>query len=491
MVQMIMLAALGFLFASLLALVVAPAFHARAVRLTTKRIRDSLPLSEAEMRADKDLMRAEYAVKVHQLEKQIDQSKLSAHRQFIDINRRDAALKRLRDESERLQADLEENQNARRVLEQTINDRLPKLEGRLDEARGLIRARDQEIGALGHEAERQAIAFNEAHGINAQLQSEIERLQTYLSDMQGRDRRRGSEAGHETDFALRTELESLRSKARDQASLIDRLQSAMVQGGQRRGNSRAVVQQDAESAGGAETDVVVLRAKLAERAAEIRGLQQAGAADAHSVASHRLRELEQHSRDQADEIERLKAELDLARSAAAGDTGVTVKESRSFLKSKLERSQLDAAREHKTVMRLRAELAAANERAARQAAQFMEEMRRLSARSISPQRGGPAPATRGVTQTATRPRPTRAEAVVTINAIRPDATSRARELQRTLEASFSPDRMQPANGHDAAAPMQAAPAPDPRNAAAEPDGQSEAGDRRPRLLDRLRNYDES
>ncbi len=486
MIQMIMLAALGFLFASLLALVVAPAFHARAVRLTTKRIRDSLPLSEAEMRADKDLMRAEYAVKVHQLEKQIDQSKLSAHRQFIDINRRDAALKRLREESERLQADLEENQNARRVLEQTINDRLPKLEGRLDEARGLIRARDQEIGALGHEAERQAIAFNEAHGINAQLQSEIERLQTYLSDMQGRDRRRGSEAGHETDFALRTELESLRSKARDQASLIDRLQSAMVQGGQRRGNGRAAVQQDAE------TDVPVLRGKLTEQAAEIRGLQQAGAADAHSVASHRLRELEQHSRDQADEIERLKAELDLARSAAAGDTGVTVKESRSFLKSKLERSQSDAAREHKTVMRLRAELAAANERAARQAAQFMEEMRRLSARSISPQRGGPAPAaTRGAALTATRPRPTRAEAVVTINAIRPDATSRARELQRTLEASFSPDRMQPANRHDEAAPMQASPAPHPPNAAAEPDGQSEAGDRRPRLLDRLRNYDES
>ena len=68
-IQSAMLVALGFLAASLLALFVAPAFWSRAVRLTTLRIKNTMPLSEIEIRADKDRVRAEFAVKVHHLDK--------------------------------------------------------------------------------------------------------------------------------------------------------------------------------------------------------------------------------------------------------------------------------------------------------------------------------------------------------------------------------------------------------------------------------------
>ena len=67
-IQTGMLVALGFLVASLLGLLLASAFWSRAVRLTTKRLKRSMPVSEAEIKADRDRLRAEHAIKVHKLE---------------------------------------------------------------------------------------------------------------------------------------------------------------------------------------------------------------------------------------------------------------------------------------------------------------------------------------------------------------------------------------------------------------------------------------
>jgi hypothetical protein len=109
-----MLVALGFLGASLLGLLVASAFWSRAVRLTTARIKQSMPVSEPEIKADRDRLRAEYAIKVHKLETQLDQAKLERARQLIEINRRDGQHLTLETDVVQLKADLEENQNARR-----------------------------------------------------------------------------------------------------------------------------------------------------------------------------------------------------------------------------------------------------------------------------------------------------------------------------------------------------------------------------------------
>src|SRR4026208_1585904 len=106
-----MLVALGFLGASLLGLLVASAFWSRAVRLTTARIKQSMPVSEPEIKADRDRLRAAYAIKVHKLEMELEQAKLARARQIIDINRRDASVATLESSVGELKADLEENQN--------------------------------------------------------------------------------------------------------------------------------------------------------------------------------------------------------------------------------------------------------------------------------------------------------------------------------------------------------------------------------------------
>ncbi|MEZ5923204.1 MAG: hypothetical protein R3D57_02355 [Hyphomicrobiaceae bacterium] len=512
MIEAVMLVVLGFLAATLVALIAAPAFWARAVRLTSQRIRNSTPISEAEIRADKDLMRAEYAVKVHQLEREIEKAKLGAHRQFIEINRRDAAVTRLEGDLARLTTDRDEHYNARRVLEQTVNDRLPKLESRLEEARQLLRARDQAIGELNEATSRQEASLDEARGINAQLAGEVERLKAYLSDLGTRDRRRAADVGIETEYALRAEMEALRTRSREQAQLIASFQSRL---GEAAPESAALDPANA--------DFASLHLKLAEQAAEIARLEslvEMGTKSAEPAAAEpvvaptlmeKLRVTEARLQRQTEQTEQIRRELDLTRLGADADRDSQVRESRALLKARLERITSELERERDLTQRLKADLTAANERAARQAAQHMEEMRRLGARTSATQRpassGGGGLALRALR--ASQPEDTSIPARPTqvLTAFRAPASVRVRELNRALSAGTAaaasdtePDAESEADAtpSSALAVVQASAVNGGTGPAAgeatETDHSSEieAGDedRRSRLLERLRSYED-
>jgi hypothetical protein len=68
MLYEIMLIGIGFLSAGLCMAALAPLIHARAVRLTVRRMLMGQPRSMAEMRAHKDQLRAEFAVALRRLE---------------------------------------------------------------------------------------------------------------------------------------------------------------------------------------------------------------------------------------------------------------------------------------------------------------------------------------------------------------------------------------------------------------------------------------
>ena len=67
-----MIFALGFLLAGLLALAIAPAFWRRALRLSTRRLEMLLPLSSREIIAERDLMRAEFAIDRRKFEQEAE-----------------------------------------------------------------------------------------------------------------------------------------------------------------------------------------------------------------------------------------------------------------------------------------------------------------------------------------------------------------------------------------------------------------------------------
>jgi chromosome segregation ATPase len=87
-----MVFALGFLAAGLIALSAAPAFWRRAVRLSTRRLEMQLPLSPEEILAERDLLRAEFAVERRRLEQKAEALNLVHAADMTELGRRAAII---------------------------------------------------------------------------------------------------------------------------------------------------------------------------------------------------------------------------------------------------------------------------------------------------------------------------------------------------------------------------------------------------------------
>jgi len=96
MVEPIMYIAIGFLIAGLLVIGVIPLVHARAERLTMRRMEAMTPLSMAEIQAEKDQLRAEFAMSTRRLEMAVEQLKAKTTNQLTEIGKKSDAIGRLK-----------------------------------------------------------------------------------------------------------------------------------------------------------------------------------------------------------------------------------------------------------------------------------------------------------------------------------------------------------------------------------------------------------
>jgi hypothetical protein len=95
MLYEIMLIGIGFLSACLCMATLAPAIHARAVRLTARRVLAGLPKSTEEARAHKDQLRAEFAVTVRRLEMTIADMQAKTAGSSGEVAKKAAEIERL------------------------------------------------------------------------------------------------------------------------------------------------------------------------------------------------------------------------------------------------------------------------------------------------------------------------------------------------------------------------------------------------------------
>src|SRR5690242_17001612 len=96
MIEPIMYLAIGFLISMLFGLMIVPLVHNRAVRLTTKRMEAATPLSMAEIQADKDQLRAEFAMSARRLEMSVEQLKNKTTSQLAELGKTTGAIHRLK-----------------------------------------------------------------------------------------------------------------------------------------------------------------------------------------------------------------------------------------------------------------------------------------------------------------------------------------------------------------------------------------------------------
>ncbi len=135
MIEPIMYFALGLFTAGLLALAAVPVVHARAVRLTRRRLEAAMPLSRAEMQADKDQLRAQFAMSMRRLEANVEQLRTKTTSQLAELGKRAHTINRL-------ELDLCEKTAAIFALEtrdRALRDQLRDAEEELANRTGLLR----------------------------------------------------------------------------------------------------------------------------------------------------------------------------------------------------------------------------------------------------------------------------------------------------------------------------------------------------------------
>lgn len=197
MIQAVMLVILGFLLASLFAMLLAPSIWSRAARLTRRRIEADLPMTLNEIEAAQDRVRGTYAVRIRRLESALARAKEKAALQLVDNSRLHMQLASLKETIQRLELQLDERRNAATVFEQTIKKRFPELEGQVAELRQELAVRSLELQDLLNKLKRKDESLELAHRRAAAFEEEVGRLREMMekrgADKTGRLLRRPSQ----------------------------------------------------------------------------------------------------------------------------------------------------------------------------------------------------------------------------------------------------------------------------------------------------------
>src|SRR5262245_62821643 len=180
MIEPIMYFGIGFLVAALIGLVVVPLVHNRAVRLTMRRMEAATPLSMAEIQADKDQLRAEFAMSTRRLEMNVEQLKAKTTSQLAEIGKKTDAINRLKAELGEKSATifaLEAREKALRDQLQTAEEELNLKTGTLRDAERSPSDRQADLSKLtGEHHEVSTTASRQSVEIVA-LNTQIDALQ--------------------------------------------------------------------------------------------------------------------------------------------------------------------------------------------------------------------------------------------------------------------------------------------------------------------------
>jgi hypothetical protein len=170
MIEAIMYFGIGFLLATLVAVALVPFVHSRAVRLTMRRLEDSIPQSMAEIQAGKDALRAEFAMSTRRLEITIDELKNRETNQLAELGKNKDAVNRLKIEREAQKVEVA----ALKTELDSLKDRLTASGNEIERERALRRADDLiSLAAKGRPPGEDARVAREKSDASAVLQITI------------------------------------------------------------------------------------------------------------------------------------------------------------------------------------------------------------------------------------------------------------------------------------------------------------------------------
>ncbi|UCI09282.1 hypothetical protein [Mesorhizobium sp. B1-1-8] len=229
MVQSILFFALGFLCAVFLVSLIAPAVWRRAVVLTRRRLEASMPLTPAEIHAEKDRVRAEYAMTTRRLEMSVRSLQEKAAEQLVEIGRGREALKGLAVEKKEKDQALSDLQAKNAELKQREED-LHKLSEKLAQTERTLEKRALEMEKLEQMYDDASFSSSNRQIELVARESELEKLASDIALLRGQrkeaDRRNQGVAAESK--AARDALKAERKRAADLDKKVERLLATLA-----------------------------------------------------------------------------------------------------------------------------------------------------------------------------------------------------------------------------------------------------------------------
>src|SRR5215470_12621638 len=199
MIEPIMYLAIGFLISMLCGLMIVPLVHNRAVRLTTRRLEAATPLSMAEIQADKDQLRAEFAMSARRLEMSVEQLKNKTTSQLAELGKKTDAINRMK-------VELGEK-----------NATIFSLEAREKAVKEQLRATEEEFAAKTESLRNAEHALSEKQADLTKLTSDFN------------DRSVTAESRQVELLAVRTQIEELKSRVGEAEKEYSTTQARLTQ----------------------------------------------------------------------------------------------------------------------------------------------------------------------------------------------------------------------------------------------------------------------
>ncbi|TRC91288.1 hypothetical protein FJV76_24875 [Mesorhizobium sp. WSM4303] len=226
MVQSILFFALGFLCAGFLALLVAPAIWRRAVALTRRRVEASVPRTLAEIQADKDSLRAEFAMTTRRLEISVKTLREQANEQLVEISRGREALKGLaveRKDKKQALTELGEKNELLLHREQQIQ----QLTDKLVQAERMMEKRALELEKLEHMYDDASFSSSNRQIELVARESELEKLTNDISVLRGQ-RKEAYKRHQEVVAEGKATRDSLKAETKRTADLEKKLERLLA-----------------------------------------------------------------------------------------------------------------------------------------------------------------------------------------------------------------------------------------------------------------------
>jgi DNA repair exonuclease SbcCD ATPase subunit len=185
MVEPIMYLAIGFLVSMLFGLMIVPLVHNRAVRLTTRRMEAATPLSMAEIQADKDQLRAEFAMSARRLEMSVDQLKNKTTSQLAELGKKSDAINRMKIELGEKNATIFALEAREKAVKEQLRATEEEFAAKTESLRGAEQAltdKQSELARINHELSDRSMMAESRQVELVAVRAQIEELKGRVGD---------------------------------------------------------------------------------------------------------------------------------------------------------------------------------------------------------------------------------------------------------------------------------------------------------------------